>query len=62
MGHRRESVVRIIVSFTDDYIVGFERKRDAQRFLADLRDRLAKSLAFSFHDVPWASRRGPRSC
>jgi RNA-directed DNA polymerase len=32
----------IIVRFADDYIVGFERKRDAQRFLSDLRDRLAK--------------------
>jgi RNA-directed DNA polymerase len=32
----------IIVRFADDYIVGFEHQRDAQRFLADLRDRLAR--------------------
>jgi RNA-directed DNA polymerase len=31
----------IIVRFADDYIVGFEHERDAQQFLADLRDRLA---------------------
>jgi RNA-directed DNA polymerase len=32
----------IIVRYADDYIVGFEHERDAQQFLADLRDRLAK--------------------
>jgi len=32
----------IIVRFADDYIVGFEHERDAQQFLADLRDRIAK--------------------
>jgi RNA-directed DNA polymerase len=32
----------IVVRFADDYIVGFEHHRDAQRFLADLRDRFAK--------------------
>jgi len=32
----------IVVRFADDYIVGFEHERDAQRFLADLRDRVAK--------------------
>jgi RNA-directed DNA polymerase len=32
----------IIVRFADDYIVGFEHKGDAQRFLAELRGRLAK--------------------
>jgi group II intron reverse transcriptase/maturase len=32
----------IVVRFADDYIVGFEHQRDAQRFLADLRDRLAR--------------------
>jgi group II intron reverse transcriptase/maturase len=31
----------VIVRYADDYIVGFERYQDAQRFLADLRDRLA---------------------
>jgi RNA-directed DNA polymerase len=32
----------IIVRFADDYIVGFEHQRDAERFLADLRERLAE--------------------
>jgi RNA-directed DNA polymerase len=32
----------IIVRFADDYIVGFEHHEDAQRFLDDLRGRLAK--------------------
>jgi RNA-directed DNA polymerase len=32
----------IIVRFADDYIVGFEHQRDAQRFLDDLRRRLAE--------------------
>ena len=32
----------IIVRFADDYIVGFEHQRDACRFLAELRGRLAK--------------------
>jgi group II intron reverse transcriptase/maturase len=31
----------IIVRYADDYIVGFEREHDAQRFMADLRERLA---------------------
>ena len=38
----------IIVRFADDYIVGFEHQRDAQRFLADLRGRLAK-FALELH-------------
>jgi RNA-directed DNA polymerase len=32
----------IIVRFADDFIVGFEYQEDAQRFLADLRERFAK--------------------
>jgi RNA-directed DNA polymerase len=32
----------IIVRFADDYIVGFEHARDAQRFLGDLRGRFAR--------------------
>jgi RNA-directed DNA polymerase len=32
----------IVVRFADDYIAGFEHHRDAQRFLADLRDRFAR--------------------
>jgi group II intron reverse transcriptase/maturase len=31
----------IIARFADDYIVGFERRDDAERFLAELRGRLA---------------------
>jgi group II intron reverse transcriptase/maturase len=38
--HARDQVM--IVRFADDYVVGFERRDDAERFLADLRDRLAK--------------------
>ena len=38
----------IIGRFADDYIVGFEHHSDAQRFLADLRDRLAK-FALELH-------------
>jgi RNA-directed DNA polymerase len=38
--HARGDVV--IVCYADDYMVGFEYQRDAQRFLADLRDRLAR--------------------
>jgi RNA-directed DNA polymerase len=38
--HARGDV--IIVRFADDYIVGFEHQDDAQRFLAELRSRLAK--------------------
>ena len=32
----------IIVRFADDFIVGFEHKDDAQRFLAELRERFAR--------------------
>jgi RNA-directed DNA polymerase len=38
--HARGDV--IITRFADDYIVGFEHREDAQRFLDDLRGRLAK--------------------
>jgi RNA-directed DNA polymerase len=31
----------IIVRYGDDFVVGFEHERDAQRFLADLRERFA---------------------
>jgi RNA-directed DNA polymerase len=40
--HRHAHGDVIIVRFADDFIVGFERESDAQRFLADLRARLAK--------------------
>jgi RNA-directed DNA polymerase len=32
----------VIVRFADDFVVGFEHERDARRFWADLRERLAK--------------------
>ena len=38
--HARGDV--IVVRFADDYVVGFQHRDDAERFLADLRDRLAK--------------------
>jgi hypothetical protein len=31
----------IVVRFADDFVVGFEHRDDAERFWADLRDRLA---------------------
>ncbi len=33
----------IITRFADDFVAGFDNKVDAQRFLADLRERFAKS-------------------
>ncbi|MGP8179883.1 MAG: reverse transcriptase domain-containing protein [Acidimicrobiales bacterium] len=38
--HARGQVV--IVRFADDFVVGFEYREDAERFWADLRERLAK--------------------
>ena len=38
----------IIVRFADDFIVGFEHQEDAQRFLAELRERFAK-FALELH-------------
>ena len=38
--HARGDVV--ITRFADDFVVGFEHREDAERFWADLRDRLAK--------------------
>lgn len=32
----------ILTRFADDYVAGFERRDDAERFLADLRERLAE--------------------
>jgi RNA-directed DNA polymerase len=44
--HARGDV--IIVRFADDYIVGFEHRDDAERFLRDLRERFAK-FALELH-------------
>jgi RNA-directed DNA polymerase len=49
--HARGDV--IIVRFADDYIVGFEHQDDAQRFLDELRGRLAK---FSLELAPEKTR------
>lgn len=38
----------IIVRYADDFVVGFQRKADAERFLHDLRDRLA-TFALTLH-------------
>ena len=38
--HARGDV--ILVRFADDYVAGFERREDAERFLADLRERFAE--------------------
>jgi RNA-directed DNA polymerase len=32
----------VVVRFADDFVVGFEHRRDARRFLADLRERFAE--------------------
>ena len=32
----------VLVRYADDYVAGFERREDAERFLADLRGRLAQ--------------------
>jgi group II intron reverse transcriptase/maturase len=39
--HRQASGDMILVRYADDFIVGFQRRTDAERFLADLRERLA---------------------
>jgi RNA-directed DNA polymerase len=38
----------IVVRYADDTIVGFQHRHDAERFLSDLRDRLAQ-FALSLH-------------
>ena len=43
----------IIVRYADDFVVGFQYKRDAERFLCDLKDRLA---AFSLDLHPDKTR------
>jgi group II intron reverse transcriptase/maturase len=44
--HARGDV--ILVRFADDYVAGFEHRDDAERFLADLRDRFAQ-FALELH-------------
>jgi group II intron reverse transcriptase/maturase len=42
---RRRTTMRgdvVVVRFADDFVVGFEHREDAERFLADLRERFAR--------------------
>jgi RNA-directed DNA polymerase len=62
----------IVVRFADDFIVGFEHRKDAERFLEELRERFAefglelhpdktRLLAFGREaDHEWRSGRGPK--
>lgn len=38
----------IMVRYADDFVIGFERKTDAERFLADMRERFAR-FGLSLH-------------
>jgi RNA-directed DNA polymerase len=40
--HRQARGELIVVRFADDFVVGFEHRDDAERFLVDLRNRLAR--------------------
>jgi RNA-directed DNA polymerase len=40
--HARGDV--ILARFADDYVAGFQHREDAERFLADLRERFASSV------------------
>jgi group II intron reverse transcriptase/maturase len=59
----------IAVRFADDFIVGFQHREDADRFLTELRDRFAtfglelhpdKTRVVSFGRQAWAARRAGR--
>lgn len=59
----------IAVRFADDFIVGFQHREDANRFLADLRDRFAtfglelhpdKTRVVPFGPQAWTARRAGR--
>src|SRR5204863_6471146 len=39
----------VIVRYADDFVVGFERQSDAERFLADLRERFRR-FNLALHD------------
>jgi hypothetical protein len=41
----------IVVRYADDTIVGFEHRHEAERFLADLKARLARALPSSPQDA-----------
>jgi len=55
----------IVVRYADDAVLGFEHKEEAERFLRDLRDRLAKfglelQRREDAADRIWAARDGKR--
>ena len=45
----------IIVRYADDFVVGFQRKRNAERFRCDLKDRLAASHSICTQTRPVSS-------
>jgi RNA-directed DNA polymerase len=62
----------VVVRFADDFVVGFEHREEAERFLAELRERLAK-FGLELHpdktrllpfgrqaDRDWRQRGGPK--
>jgi RNA-directed DNA polymerase len=49
---RRARGEMIVVRFADDAVVGFEHHDDAQRFLADLRERFAE-FNLECRRMPW---------
>ena len=38
----------IVVRFADDFVLGFQYRDEAERFAADLRERLAQALGWNF--------------
>jgi hypothetical protein len=62
----------VVVRFADDFVVGFEHRQEAERFLAELRERFAK-FGLELHpdktrlipfgrkaDQDWRNGRGPK--
>ncbi len=48
----------IIVRYADDIVVGFQHKRDAERCLRDVRERLTR-FGLNLHPVPPAPTSAP---
>src|SRR5882757_2492854 len=49
----------ILVRYADDIVAGFEHQADAERFQAELRDRLAQ-FALTLHPLQGRDASGPR--